>query len=297
MDFRILKTVSDCKRAWNYFSPNQNLFDVWDYRCCFFDRRIHRFHFILGKYNRRYDGLMPLIYNKKENKYEFFGSWFPEPNFFYIRNKLRISQYLNACPEKTNLRGIHWSEKKYYSFEDDELTFFLDLMKYKYDYMTYINSFSKKRQKNLRQELRPILNSNYKIVYNKLNNFNTLVNLNIKQFGSHSHFADPYMKKALRKLLLMANRDNLVKLIGLKIGRKIEAVDFCISYKNKFYPLAGGANVYRYSNIGKFMTVLDIQSAINEGARFIEFLATFGHWKKLWHFDSRMLLKYAKEVS
>ena len=297
MEFKILKSASDCKRAWNYFNPNQNLFDVWDYRYCFFNKDMHRFNFILGKYKRRIDGLLPLIYNRKEDKYEFFGSWFPEPNFFYIMNKLRLTQYLNACPERTNLKGIHWSEKKYYNFEDDEPTYFLDLLKYKYDYANYMNSFSKKRQKNLRQELKPLLSSNHRITYNNISNFSTLVNLNIRQFGDQSNFMDPYLKKSLRKLLLTVNRNNIVRMISLKVGRKIEAVDFCVIHNNRFYPIAGGANIYRYPNLGKFMTMLDIQSAINEGARFIEFLATFGHWKRLWHFESGMLLKYAKDLN
>ena len=48
MKFKICKDIEECKSLWNSFSPNQRLFDLWDYRICFFDERSHEPHFIVG---------------------------------------------------------------------------------------------------------------------------------------------------------------------------------------------------------------------------------------------------------
>jgi len=293
MDFKICKDIGECKKLWNLFSSNERLFDIWEYRSCFFDENEHEPYFIVGYNLNDVEGIIPLVFVKSKNQYNYFGGWFTaERNSLFVKNKAKLPDFLEQCPENTFMEGLDPQEGSYFNFLNDEYTHYLDISKYNYSFESYFSSLDKKRQKNLRYEIKNI--PEHEIYFNRIKDFKRLTELNIKRFEEDSKFNEKTITNGISKLIKLANKKGVLDMISVDIGNKVEAVDVGVVLNNRYYALIGSSNYQKIPNIGKLMTILDIKSAIAKKARFIEFGATADHWKKMWEFDKDMLLKFVK---
>ncbi len=292
MQLKIYNNITECGRIWNQFSPNRNLFDIWEFRQCFYNREDHKPHFIVGKQNSEITGFIPLYYIKSLGKYTYFGGWFPERNSFFMKNKKMLSMMLEHCPSNTSVEGISPEERAYYDFSEDEYTYFIDLKKYDYSFEKYFGSFDKKKQKNFKRDLNSIPKHNVHL--NRLKDFKRLMELNLRQFEDDSIYADKNIKNSLQKMVRLAHRKGLLQMLSIEINKKIEAVDVGISLGERYYVVTGSSNNHKIPNIGKLLTTLDIKNAISRGARYVDFLASSDYWKMQWSFDKAMMFKFDK---
>ena len=293
MDFKICKNIDECEALWKSFSPDERLFDVWDYRICFFDMDEQELHFIVGYDNGKVEGFIPLVFVKSKNQYIYLGGWFTaEKNSFYMKDKARLARLLEQCPNNTLLEGLDPAERSYYDFQDDEYTHYLDLSRYNHSFENYLSSLDKKRQKNLRWELKNL--PEYGTYSNRIKDFKRLEELNIKRYEEDSQFHDKAVSRGMLKFIKLAHKKGILDMISVEINNKVEAVDICVIFKGRYYALMGASNYQKIPNLGKLMTTLDIKGAIAKKARFIEFGATADHWKNRWGFDKDMLLKFVK---
>ncbi len=292
MEFKICNDVNECCKLWNILSPNKRLFDVWDFRICFYDEHDNETYFIVGYEGKEPTGLIPLCFFKSKNQYSFFGGWFPERNSFFLKDKAKLPLLLEQCPANTFIEGIDPDESKYYNFLEDEYTYYLDLSKYNNDFEKYFSSLDKKKQKNFKREISKL--PKYKVHYNRLEDFDRLVELNIKQYEEESKFNDTLIKNGISNMIKLANKKGILEMMSLEINGRIEAVDIGIIFKEWYYAIIGGANNQKIPNLGKLMTMLDIKNAITKKAKYVDFFATSGYWKNIWNFDKEMLLKFIK---
>ena len=293
MEFEICKDIDECKKVWNLFSPNERLFDIWDFRACFFDANEHELHFIIGYGQDEVEGFIPLVLNKKSSKHEYLGGWFPaERNLLHVKDKKNLKLFLEQCPESTLIEGLDPIEGYYYNFQSDEYLHYLDLSRYNYDFDAYFDSLDKKRQKNLRQEIKNI--PEYKIYTNRIKDCDRLIELNIERFGEDSKFNDKSITNGILKLVKLANDMEILDMISLEINKKVEAVDIGVFLNQRYYALIGSSNYQKIPNLGKLMIIIDIKNAISKKTRCIEFGATADHWKNMWKFEKDMLLKFEK---
>lgn len=296
MDFKICSDIDECEALWNMFSTNERLFDIWDFRACFFEKSEHEPYFIVGHGRNGVEGLIPLVLHKKKGRYDYFGGWFTaERNKLYVKDKTKLKQFMEQCPNNTLIEGLDPDEGKHYPFEDDEFTHYLDLSKHNFDFDTYMGSLDKKRQKNLRHDLKGI--PEYKIYWNRLKDCRRLVELSIKGFGEDSQFNEKSIANGISKLAKLASEKGSLDMISLEIDRKVEAVDIGVILNGTYFSLIGSSNYQKIPNLGKLMTVIDIQQAISKKAGLIEFGATADHWKNMWKFEKDMLLKFEKKVN
>ena len=292
MKFKICQDIDECGLLWNLFSPKKRLFDIWDFRLCFYDNHEQEPYFIVGYQGKNRVGIVPLQFTKSKNQYTYFGGWFPERNSFFLKDKIKLAEFLEQCPQGTFIEGIDTSEGRHYIFPEDEYTYFLNLPKYNNSFEDYFSSLDKKRQKNFNRELKKI--PKYKIYRNRLGDFDRLAELNINQYEEDSKFNSEVIKNGIYKMTNLAHKKGILDMTSLEINGRTEAVDIGIVYKECYYAMIGGANSQKIPNLGKLMTMLDIKNAIAKKARFIDFAATSGYWKEMWHFEKEMLLKFVK---
>ena len=292
MEFKIYKNINECRKLWNHLSPNSSLFDVWDFRQCFYNRNDYELHFVVGRNGKEIQGLVPLYSLKSSNKYTYFGGWFPERNSFFLKDKAVLSQLLQNCPDNTSIEGIDPHEGSNFSFSEDEYTYYLDLFKYDNNFDNYFNSFDKKRRKNFKRELGNI--PKYKVHYNRLKDFKRLVELNIKQYDEDSVYNNENIKKGIYKIMKLANENNSLEMISVEINGKVEAVDVGVLFGKWYHVITGSSNNEKITNLGKLITVLSIKNALKKKARIVNFFASSGYWKDMWSFEKEMLLKFTR---
>ena len=292
MELKIYKNINECGKLWQNFSSDNRLFDLWDFRSCFYDKEETQPYFVTGRERGKTVGVIPLSFDKAKSSYTYFGGWFPERNSFFVNDKTKLGQMLEQCPYNTVIEGINPTESKHFNFLEDEYTYYIDLTKYNNKFDNYFNSFEKKKQKNFKRELKSI--PKFKVYRNRLRDFKRLVDLNIRQFDEESIYNDEKTKNAILKMIKVAHRKGMLEMLSIQIGNKTEAVDVGIKYKNGYYVVTGSSNNYKIPNIGKLMTTLDIKNAITKRAKFVDFLASSGYWKGQWKFDRDMLFKFQK---
>ena len=293
MNFKICKDIEECKTLWNLFSPNERLFDNWDYRACFFDENEHEPHFVVGYNANGIGGFIPLVYVKGKNQYNYFGGWFTaERNLLFVKDKTKLVNFLEQCPKNTYVEGLDPKEGDYYNFLSDEYTHYLDLSRYDYSFETYFSSLDRKRQKNLKYEIKNL--PEHKIYTNRIKDLKRLIELNIKVFENDSQFNDKSITNGILNLVKLLSKNGILDMISVEIDDKVEAVDIGAVFNGRYYALIGASNYQKIPNLGKLMTVLDIKNAIAKKTISIEFGATADHWKNMWGFDKDMLLKFVK---
>ena len=292
MEFKICKNLDECRSLWNRFSNDSRLFDNWEFRNCFYDPEDNELYFIVGYESGTPVGIIPLCFSKSSSQYNYFGGWFPERNSFFIKDKAKLPEFIAQCPANTFMEGIDPEESRYFNFLEDECTYFLDLEKYDYSFDKYFSSFDKKKQKNLKADLGKI--PAYRVHYNRIRDFDRLIELNIKQYGEYSRFNNPFIKKGISEMVKLAHKKGILKMISVEINGNVEAVDAAVLFGEWYHTLIGGVNTQRVPNLGKLMIVLDIKNAIAKKARFVDFFATSGYWKELWDFEKLMLFKFLK---
>ncbi len=292
MELKIYKNINECGRLWEKFSPNRRLFDMWNFRLCFYDKRNAQPYFIAGKERGKVVGVIPLSFVKNTNQYTYFGGWFPERNSFFLRDKTKLAELLEQCPYNTLIEGIDPVENGYCNFLDDEYTYFIHLSKYHSDFERYFSSFDKKKQKNFRRDLKNI--PKYKVYHNRVKDFKRLVELNIRQFDGESIYNNESLKGSVRKMIALANKKGMLEMVSVEINGKVEAVDIGVLSGKWYHVLTGSSNNQKIPNLGKLLTMLDIKNAISKKARYVDFLASSGYWKSQWNFDKEMLFKFVK---
>jgi len=292
MEFKVFSSIADCKRIWQSFSSNQYLFDNWNYRTSFFDKKESEPHFIVGKENGRLKALVPLLRNKETNDYSYYGGWFPERNSIFMNDKTKIKELLEKCPDQTHIEGISPNEGKYFKFSEDEYTYYIDLDKYSCNFDNYFNSFGKKKKKNFTRELRAI--PKHRTYRNRLTDFKRLVDLSLRQFGIDSIYAKESIRNGIFKTIKLAQKKGMLEMISVEIRGKTEAIDVGIRHGSCYSVVTGSSNNEKIPNIGKLLTVLSIKNAIAKKARYVDFLASSGYWKNFWGFEKEMLLKFDK---
>jgi hypothetical protein len=284
MIFKQFDKIEDCKRLWEKYSPKESLWEVWDFNWCFYDSRFNKLYFIVGIEDKKELGLLPLMWDQEKGCYGFFGGDYPERRRFFIKDKLKIVEFVRSVKGKICLEYIDDSEKSYIgSGPLSDTSFSLDLKKYP-TINSFFERFSKKHRKNLKYDLRKLEKLNYKLEWNNITDFERLVELNRKRFGEESNYCQLGFTDGMKRLIDIADRRNMLNMVSIKINGKIEAAEIGVIYNNVYYVLDGGANL-EVENIGKLLIITHIKRAIELGALAIDFLSSDSGWKRLWNLE------------
>lgn len=292
LNFKTIADEKECRELWEYFSPKQVLWDLWDFRFCFHADNFS-FNFIAGFDGKNKIGLLPLVFDSNEKYYTYFGGEFPEQNRFLLKDKKNIGLFLEQCLIGTSISYISSEEAKYYEFKPDEKRYFLELAKYGNSFENYLKSFTKKHRKNLNYDLRKLKEKGYSLEHNNISDFETLVELSKIRFGGESSYSSEIFVSSMSKLIDSALGIGALDMISIKVGNKVEAVGLGVFYNNVYYVLGFGRNV-EIKNLGKLMVAEQIKSAITHKCSEVDFLSTESNWKELWNLDSEQMYKFEK---
>ena len=292
LKFKTVTNEEECRELWEKYSQKQILWDLWDFRFCFHTSNF-KFNFIVGFDDKNEIGLLPLVFDTKEEYYTYFGEDFPEQNRVMVKDKQNIKYFLENCPKDTEIYYIDREEAKYYAFNPGDKRYFLDLEKYGNSFEAYLRSFNKKHRKNINYDLKKLKEKEYSLEHNNIKDFEKLVEFNKKRFGSDSNYTDNNFVLSISKLIDAALKMDALDIISLKIGNNAEAVGLGVFYNDVYYVLGSGRNV-EIKNLGKLLIAEQIKSAIEHKCSKVDFLSTESGWKELWNFDSEQMYKFEK---
>ena len=299
-----LKTEVDlnvCQQIWEEFSPKASLFDTWSFRLAFYHAYQFQPYFITLRDKTRIFAVLPLWYNPEKKEYQWFGSWWHENNSFFARDPVFIPALLKIAPQNLWLNAISATEaaklKNQVMLEPEEAKYVLHLDKFN-NLDEYLSSLKKKKRYNLKRDKKFIDAQQPQIFINRFNDFDNMVKTNKARFdskGPESSLQDPRDELTLANILKLANsnQEYQVRMVTVEIGGKVAGIDLIVIYKNIYYPLKGGNNVADFPGIGNYLTLYEIEDAINLGMKKVDVLQNDYGWKESM-FEREELFQYKK---
>lgn len=284
LKFNIISNVENAKNIWQKLSHNDNIYDNWDFRYCFYKYFNYPLRFYAGYSGGELIGLLPLQYNSELKTLEFFGGSFMEDNYVFIKPGYEeyIPKFYNNIKEPARLEDIAG---------EDPFTKSLDIFEYKYvsdleglksinEYL--IKYFKAKGRNAVRKKIKSIEKLKPVIIENNFKDLDLLIELNKKEFGKESSFNKPFRRETYHDLLKM-NLD--IKMMTFIINGVKEAVTIGIKYKNIFVGMNGGTRKEAHQDLRTYITVKKMEKAIECGAnKYDAGIDDFG-WKKNWHLE------------
>jgi len=287
LEIRVITKLPEAEQAWRALSPQETIFDDWDFRYAFYKFEPYPLEFyaayeVINKQQETLVGLMPLQINSEHGR-EFFSEPDCEENRPFIKKG-----YEQIIPDL--YAAINGSTKCYDITGSDDFTTTLPLEDYVYilplgdlnDFNDFLSQrLSAKKKRNIRQEMHAVEKLNPEIIWNNFSDLGALFSLNIEKFKEESYLDAKGQRGWLELLNLPFNFHFLV----IKIKNKIVAASLSIFYKQTYYYLINGASA-EYPNVSKYLNKVNIEKAISLGASLFDAGLGDCNWKAAWHFNS-----------
>jgi len=295
LNFQVFTNIEECEKFWKKFSFNSTLFDLWDFRYCFYKYDNYPLHFIVGFLGQEAIGLLPLQFNSDEGYLEFFGGSWMEDNKVFIdgQHSDLIEKFFEQIHNKANLIAINNQDKYCSSLPIDEYKFQLDLINYS-SYWDYIqDKYNKKGQDTFKRKFRKIEQNEIEFVENNPEDMDLLIELNIKNFKEDSSFNNDKRKLIYKDFLQLGLEHHL---ITIKVNGVKQAVSMNIVFNGVFYYLNAGSNFEDIPNLGNYTIMNNIGKAIELKCKIFDALMISYNWKERWHFNKIPFNKFEKDL-
>lgn len=302
LNVHVVSDIEECRKLWEEFSPNTSLFDTWEFRYAFWKACQDEPYFLVLKDHKENFALLPLWYEKEKKKYFWFGSWWMEDNQFFVKDDVFIPLLLSVSPTPVHLNAVSADTvavaKKYMRFKPDDPKFTLDVSGFS-SLDEYLATLKKKKRYNLKRDRKHIENLAPQIIYDRFEDFETLVNLCNRRFhqkGEDTDWEDPQRVETFRQVIEIGKKHKSygMRMISLVIGDKIAAVDLITTFNRCYYSLKCGYDVKNFPGIGNYVNLLEIEDAIALGMKKMDFLEYDYGWKDTM-FEKIELFKYDKK--
>lgn len=275
-EIRIIADITECEKLWREFSPNESLFDLWEFRFAIYQAFKYPPYFILLHNEKDNLALLPLWFDTDRNEYHWFASEWPEDNQFFTKKPEYLQILLSACPKPLFLYSMSYKANeqagKIIQLEKERPKAMLDIKNFK-SIDDYLKTISKKIRHNLKRDKKNIESQNPKIFIDREGDLQNLIQLNLAKHHD-SCFTDKKEIASFENLKTISETTKAftIKTIAVEINNQLAGVDFVIIYKDTYYPMTGGNNVKDFPGIGAFLNLFDIEDAIQLGLHKIDFL-------------------------
>lgn len=297
-----IREVNDLKEAealWRALSPNETIFDEWDFRYCFYKYTSHPLCFLAAYENDELVGLLPL---QKHPEYgcEFFAEYSCEENRPFVK-----TGYDHIIP---NLYAAMPGHGKAYDITgEDEFTSKMTLEDYIYilplkeikTFQDFLDKrLSAKRRRSLFKEIDEAEANKPEVKFitgpleDKLAILEYIFKFNTGNFKEESYL----LKDEQAPWRDLMSLDFNWRLAVIKIKGGIQAASLSVFHGGEWHYMITGVNFKEYAGLGKYLVKINIEAAIAAGAG--EFNAGLGDcgWKHLWHFDKKPQYLFIKEA-
>lgn len=301
LNLKVHSQIEECCLLWNRFSKKESLFDLWDFRVSWLKGYRYTPYFYTIDEEDKPLAVLPLWYNEKKKRYEWFGSDWMEDNSFFAQEPLFIPLLLELLSDKARLNAIEdvpASCLNLLTVEADDEKYVKDLAGFK-TMADYLAALKKKRRYNLKRDYLRIKEKNPQIEFidqASFRHFKDIIKLSKTRFnGTLKDQTDLIIKERVETYRQILKNSGLykVKFIKVYIRGDLAAVDLILTYRKRYYTLKGANDLARFSGLGNFMVYIEFKDAIETGFSLIDSLQIDYGWKHRF-FDSKKLWQINK---
>ncbi len=292
----IISDIDSCRKIWQQTIPEENIFDLWDFRACFHKHFQRPLHFIALEKGNQIRGLLPLNWIEEKNYYGYFPGETWNTKTWLEQNRIPASdkksleaifQYIRKEKINHHLRYLSPSSLAEIG-EIDEIGYLFIPPQFNYDMESYFSRFSHKSAKRIKKEVDALAPKGPEFRFNSLDDFDLMVKWNLERFQDSSYFADSRFLNSFREMTSYLNRNNLLRLTTVLLEGEPAAIDIGCVFKNKYTLLGGGTN-NKFPGVAKLINLHHMSWACKEKIDQVDFLCGDFSWKTLFHLTPRPL--------
>jgi hypothetical protein len=291
--FKKLSNLSEAEAAWKSLSPNQVLYDDWDFRYCYYKYLNFPLEFTAGYDGDTLIGLLPLMWDPHKKVLDFFaGVNYMEENRVFTRPGYEsyVNDFFAQVTKHAILEDMHESMKNVPGTVFHEDSYSLDLSPYATIDEYLSQAWTGNHGKQFRKHIRHIEHDGVVLQDGTIDDLDLLFDFNIVRFGNESSFiVRPFWKEFHRDIAKQFN----TKITIVKREEETIAVGLSLIYNTKYYGITSGWNS-PITNLGKFLLVKKIDEAIHLKASTFEAGTGDYGWKELFGLAKHPL--YLKET-
>jgi len=296
-----IRKVTDIRKAesvWRALSPQETVFDDWDFRCAFYKHEPYPLGFFVAEETsasgqKELVGLMPLQLHPQHG-WEFFAEDPSEENRPFVRPGYEqiIPQLYAAIPAPAKCFDIAGEDDFTKNLPLEDYVYFLPLDDWA-DFNDYLRArLSSKKQRNFRSDLRKLEPFKPTVRWNEPSDLEEVFRLNTQKFADSYLGADH--ERAGWRGLLGAGLN--CQIVSVNLAGAVKAASFSIVYKDTYFYLINGLET-GVPGLGKYLNQVNIERAISLGAKFFDAGLGDCNWKEAWHFERRPQYNFIKPIS
>lgn len=295
-----LTTLEECRRAWEALSPGKSAWDDWELMFAFHDEEGFELHFLALEAEGKTSGLIPLVRNLSEKRFELFGGSYPDSRVLWL-NFEDFPQFFEQLPEPTvffDLKGpwvdellkIHPQYEPHFVEQDSR--YFLQPAKFDYDFVNHINTFSTDKRKGFLYDLRKTREKEPVLTWSKDDHADLFIDLCNKRFGAESDYATEVGQRELRRVTGELRESGSLETLVIDMDGSPQAVSMSACFGGQMIALYAASNM-DYKNLGKLLNVETIQRACQLKLDEINYMTGMA-WKAAWNMDSEPVRTFRK---
>jgi len=294
---RVVRDLEEARFLWEALMPRKVVTDLWEVRACFHRHFQHPIHFIAGEDGGCLSGLLPLSWVEEAGVYSFFpgetwqGKTWLEQNFIAGCEPSRL---LDAIPGPSHIRYLSPG-----CISDictiDEIGYLFKPPCYGYDINNYYESFSSKSIKRIRREVQNISGRGLVWSYDRFEDVDLMIAMNVSRFGNDSYFSDTRFRKGFTEMIKLFAQRGWLRITTALLQGEAAAVDVGVLYNGTCTLMAGGTNP-SFPGIAKVLNMHHMERACEEKIDEVDFLCGDFHWKKMFHLTERPLYLFSDAI-
>lgn len=297
LEFKCVTDIDEAEKIWRRFSPEETLYDAWEFRALFQKYHQKEIRFYCGYLAGELIGCLPLQYNAEKGWLEFFGGDYMEDNRLFLKDgfeeyRPNFYEYVKTLGETIHLECIRGEDAFTSALELQDYKYVLPIEKYQSHEEYVADVFSSETKKTLLKKMRRVERLGVEITKNKFEDIEKLFEFNIAMFGDHSSFSDrPFHKEIFRELLNLSPKFT-THLLSFSVAGVLTAVSISIEYRGIYAYILLGSDPNGVKDMATYINLQNIQNAIPAKAKFVDcFVGAYG-WKDRWHFTPIPQYKY-----
>jgi hypothetical protein len=293
--FQVINDIETARSTWEYFSPQDEIDDDWNFRYAFYKYLKFPLHFIVGYHGKKPVGLLPLQWNTgkgptpesyefKKNFLEFFGGDDMDSNKVFIKPGYEdlIPAFLQQIHEPAVLAPLANPYMLPKLTPEPYTTKYVADLKGMTEFRDFTTKyFDGKGRGKLNNQLNKLHRSyEIKIVDADAEDLELLFEYNKERFGVSSSFQWEYRKQVFRDLMEQYDHDVFKVMIN---GEK-KAVSFSLLYKNTYLSMNIGYD-YGIRDLGKLVVSTQFERAIKLKCDMYDGGKGDSGWKEQFHLN------------
>ncbi|MGB5576327.1 MAG: GNAT family N-acetyltransferase [Woeseiaceae bacterium] len=293
--------IQECRKLWDIFSPKQDAWDDWGLMFAFHDQDKHRLNFLVHLNSDGHpDGLLPLVYDSKQDRYMLMAGSYPDGRILWLRNQ-DFPEFFEQLPERTVLFDLKQSwvsellrlhPEFEVNFSEQDLRYYLVPSGFEFDFYKHIDTFSPDKKQKFLYDLRNIRKREPVLRWGDENEADLFIELVNRNFGAESDYANAENANELRRVIEELERSGRLKTLTIDVDGARQAVSLSLLHGNKMIALYAASN-NDCNNLGKLLNVETIQEACRLRVDEISFM-TGMQWKANWKMKGEPCLTMRK---